>query len=145
MAVKKMFQNQTLHKLGFIFGLLIFTHLVFTPHAHAIFGMFEKKTESKAKPRAQEKLSEDDKIGFVDREEKDLKTLKQVKLFVPDAIDANCAFKIKSVLQDNDSIYKVEHSDFKNFTVYFNPGQNVDLDLIKTIVVAAGYNPQIKP
>jgi copper chaperone CopZ len=66
-------------------------------------------------------------------------------LFVPDAIDANCAFKIKSVLQDNDAIYKVEHSDFKNFTVYFDSGQNVDLDLIKTIVTAAGYNPQIKP
>jgi hypothetical protein len=143
MSFKKMLQIGTLQKISFVFSLLILTQFSLTSNAHAIFGMFEKKTEPK--PRAQEKLSEDDKIGYISREEKDLKTLKQIKLFVPDAIDANCAFKIKSVLQDNDAIYKVEHSDFKNFTVYFDSGQNVDLDLIKTIVTAAGYNPQIKP
>lgn len=112
--------------------------------AHAVFGMFDKKT--KAKPAVQqEKLSEEDKIGYVDRTEKDLSTLKKVQLTVNDAIDANCAFKIKSVLQDNDAVYKVTHSDFKNYIVYFKEGQPVDVDMVKTIVTAAGYTPQVKP
>ncbi len=116
---------------------------VLQPHAEAAFGIFGKNKP--AKPVVEDKLSDEDKIGFVNRGEKDLTKLKKVEILVTDAIDANCAFKIKSVLQDNDAIYKVVAKDFKNYTVYFDEGQAVNLDLITTIVTAAGYQPKILP
>lgn len=108
--------------------------------AYAIFGLFEKKPA----PVVEEKLSAEDKIGFVDRTEKDLSQLKNLNVIVTDAIDANSVFKIKAVLQDNDSIYKVVNSDFKNFVVYFNEGKAVDSALVLSLISAAGFNAQMK-
>lgn len=129
-------------KLRFSICLLLFVNLFAFSSAHAIFGMFEKK-EAPKRVEA-EKLSEEDKIGYVDRTEKDITKLKSVKLFVPDALDDNSVFKIKSVLQDNDSIYKVVQTDLKNYIVYFDEGKEADSDLVLSLITAAGYNPQIK-
>lgn len=116
---------------------LIFLNLVFVLPAHSFLG-FQKKT----KPVVEEKLSEDDKIDFVDRSDKDLSTLKSIKLFVPDSLDANSVFKIKSILQDNEKIYKVTHSDDKNFVVYFK--NNIDANLVLDLVSAAGFTGETK-
>ncbi len=125
----------------FVLGAMLFSYGLLLSPSHAALGFFKKKP----KPVAEEKLSKDDKIGFVDRTEKDLARLKNVKVFVSDAIDANCAYKIKSVLQDNQAIYKVIPTDFKNYLIYFNEGQPVDTDMVTTLITAAGYKSEIKP
>jgi hypothetical protein len=114
--------------------------LFYSVNSFAVFGFFEKKPQ----PVVEEKLSADDKIGFVDRTEKDLSLLKSLNIEVKDSIDANSVFKIKSVLQDNDHIYKVVNSDLKNFIVYFNEGQIADADLVFSLITAVGYQAQIK-
>ncbi len=106
--------------------------------AYSFLGAFEKKQ----KPVVEEKLSEDDKIGFVDRSDKDLSTLKSVNVFVIDSLDVNSVFKIKSILQDNEKIYKVTHSDDKNFVVYFKGPK--DSDLVLELISAAGFQGQLK-
>lgn len=124
--------------------LVFISFFFYISSANAFLGFFEKK-KTMPKPPVEEKLSEDDKIGYIDRNEKSLAQLKSLKIFVSDAMDDNCVFKIKSVLQDNDAIYKVVHSDFKNYTVYFNDGQAANPQLVLTIVTNAGYKPQVKP
>lgn len=106
--------------------------------AYSFLGVFEKKQ----KPVVEEKLSEDDKIGYVDRSDKDLSTLKSINVFVSDSLDVNSVFKIKSILQDNEKIYKVNHTDNKNFVVFFNGP--VDPSLVLDLIEAAGFQGQVK-
>lgn len=116
----------------------IFVINVFCFSAYSFLGVFEKKQ----KPVVEEKLSEDDKIGYVDRSDKDLSTLKSINVFVSDSLDVNSVFKIKSILQDNEKIYKVNHTDNKNFVVFFK-GQ-VDPSLVLDLIEAAGFQGQVK-
>lgn len=125
-----------------ILRLLVLVFLVLgLESSYGFFGFFKKKSPP---PVQQEKLSEDDKIDFVDRNQKDLNTLKSIAIVVPDSLNDENVYKIKSVLQYNESIYKVTHSDSKNFVVYFFEDKTPDPELVKKIVSDAGFKSEIK-
>lgn len=114
---------------------------MFSVNSFAGFNFFKKnKTESVA----EEKLSEDDKIDYVDRTDVDLNTLKSMQVKVNDSICDSCVYKIKSVLQENPAIYKVTHSDYKNFVVYFKEGKPVDSEMVYKLISGAGFKPEKK-
>ncbi len=126
--------------MGFNILIFVFTSFFYLTTSQAFLGLFEKKVQQKAV--VEEKLSEDDKIDFVDRTEKDLTKLKSINVFVSDSLDANSVFKIKSVLQDNTKIYKVIPSESKNFLIYFN--DEVDKETVLELITAAGFQAEIK-
>jgi hypothetical protein len=125
-----------------IFRLLVLFCLVLgLESSYGFFGFFKKKVHPVVK---EEKLSADDKIDYVDRNQKDLSTLKSISVVVPESLNDENVYKIKSVLQYNESIYKVTHTDSKNFVVYFFENKTPDEELVKKIISDAGFKSEVK-
>lgn len=123
--------------------LILFFLISFTAvPGYAVFGLFEKE---KPQTRTEtEKLSEDDKVGFVARDESKLGELQSVSVNVKDSYCDSCVFKIKSVLQENPEIYFVKHSGFNDFKVYFKEGKKQDPVLVQNLIASAGFKADLK-
>lgn len=55
--------------------------------------------------------------------------------------DDGSVYKIKSVLQENENVYKVIPMDSKSFNIYFNEGKTLDSAQIQKIIKDLGFTP----
>lgn len=117
--------------------------LVFTsPVMAAKFKVFGKK--EKPQPVVEEDVTDDE--DYVDRENMDLSQLASKEVIIDGAVCDACVFKIRSVLQESDEVFKVNHEDYKVYYIYFNKGKTLSDDKIKELVKLSGYTvKEVKP
>lgn len=121
---------------------LMCTHLSFMPSAQAV-KLFGKKNQASPEPKAsvQNADDEDDEKDedYIERENVDLSQFKSKELLIEGAVCDACVYKIKSVLQQNPAVFKVNHVGLKNFYLYFNKGQTLSDNEISEMIATIGY------